>query len=545
MTSRDQTLALLLIGVLTLTVGAIGGYLFVYEPLAAKRAAEAELRDELAKLEKEDQAQALAAKKLATARARSLPADVNLSKNEYRVALTRLLEAAGAPTGFTVNEKLMDNSARQVPEIAKGKPIYTRIAYEVKIKKADMWVVKDFLRGYYELGLLHQITHFSIKKEEDAAKGAPKRNDLSVELTTEAVIVDGAENRRTLLPVPNAFAAVGGGLLYQAMTHSTEAGRGVSPRTLVPVLATKPRDYSLIVLKDPFNGPLVPPPTFKLSPIKDVKVVQDDKPTTVKIAATGEGAVGAKATAVVSGGVFPEGALKVDPKTLAVEIPKTSASEGTATVTVFATSVEGKTDKTSFKVTVSEKQPDPIKPTVEKPDVSGAIILTMVSIWSDGTASAAIRDAASRQRYEIEIEGKKVTVSKFYYIKDKKKADSDPNTDGLLTISDDNSSTKRTFKLIGVDSDGLILQDQKPAPAKPKGGGFGFPGKGGPRQGPAAPLAALAGNMTNGVTLAPGKVYRWKVGDSLALLKEIADDDAKKLLKQAADNGPMFEVVAK
>ncbi len=556
MTSRDQMLALLLIGIMTLTVGAVGGYLFVWQPYQAKKNAEAALGEEIGKLETEDRAQAAAAKKLAVARARSLPADVNLAKNEYRVALTRLLDTAGAPSGYTITQKVMDNTARQVPEIAKGKPIYNRIAYEVTIKKADMWVVKDFLKGYYELGLLHQITHFSIKKDEDTtAKGAVKRNDLTVVLTTEAVIVDGAENRRTLLPVPTAFAAIGGGAMFQAMRATPEAGRGVSPQVLTPILATHPRDYSLIVRNDPFNGPLAQPPAFKVYQPKNVTVIQDEKSSTVKVAVSGEGSVGAKVIALIEGGPFAPGALKVDPKTLAIELPKTSATSGTATVSIMATSVEGKIDKTSFKVSVGPKPPEPDKPDPPPPppgiDVSRAIILTMVTFRSDGTASAAIRDAANRQRYEIEVEGKKVTVSKFYYIKDKKKEESDPNTDGILTISDDSTATKRTFKIVGVDGEGLILQDQKPGSAPPKvappvKGGFpGFGPKGPPKQGPAAPLAAIAGNMTNGVVLAPGKVYRWTVGQSLNTIEELTETEAKKVLKQSADTGPMFEISGK
>ncbi len=291
MTSREQTLALLLIGAVVLSVGALGGYFFVLQPLQSNRNEQDKLNAEIDKLQAEERAQAISAKKLAAARVRSLPADADLAKREYVVALERLLETSGAPKGYTITPKVTDNSARQVPEISKGKPIYTRVAYELEIKKADMWVVKDFLKGYYDLGLLHQITNFSIKKDEDSnAKGPARRNDLTVKLVTEAVIVDGADTRRTLLPVPTAFAAVGSGAMAQAMRASPEAGRGVAPHPIAPVLSPNPRDYSLIVLKDPFNGPLPKPPEFKLSPIRDVTVKQDEKPSPVKVAVSGEGA---------------------------------------------------------------------------------------------------------------------------------------------------------------------------------------------------------------------------------------------------------------
>ena len=543
MTSREQTLALLLIGLMVLGVGAAGGYLLIWSPLQQQKAAEETIQKEIDDLEKDERAQVASAKKLAAARTRSLPADADLAKGEYVVALGRLLDAAGAPKGYTISWKVVDNTARQVPEISKGKPVYTRIAYAVQIKKADMWVVKDFLKGYYELGLLHQITHFSIKKEDEGAKGTGKRNDLTVDLTTEAIIVDGAENRKTLLQIPTAFGAIGGGGLYATMTSQKEYGRGISPQVLNSVLA-KGRDYSLIVLKDPFNGPLAPPPAFKLSPIKDVKIVQDEKPSPVKVAVSGEGAVGTKVTAIASGTLFPSGALKVDPKALAIELPKTSAGEGTETISVIATSADGKVEKTSFKISVEAAK---VASTVEdkRPEVDAAIILTMVTFRSDGTASAAIRDAANRQRYEIDVNGKKVVVSKYYYIKDKKKED-DTDAHGVLVISDDNSKTKRTFKVVAVEGDALVLEDQKPtAAAKPKAGPTNWPGKGGaPKQGPANPITAIAGNMAAGVASTPAKLYRWTVGQSLATITLIPDPEAKKILKQAADNGPMVEVAA-
>lgn len=578
MTPRDQKLALLLIVVMALTVGAVGGYLFVLQPVQKNLADKDNLQAEIAELEGKQQQLRERQKRLTQQRAQSLPADLTLAKQEYFVALEQLVgaaikaaEDAGVPRGevkTAITAKVIDNSARGgVPEISKGRPMYTKIAYEVTIKKADMWVVRDVLKGYYDLDLLHQITAFSLKKDDDNnTKGPVKRNDLTLVFTTEALVVDGAQNRRTLIAVPTAFGAAGGAALLQLLERSTETGRGASARPAQPVLATKARDYSLLALKDPFNGPLPPPASFKLSPIKDVTVKQDDaKATTVAVKVSGEGATGAKLRAVASGTLFPEGELKVDNKWLTVELPKTSLDEGTAKVDVFATSADGKTVQTSFKVAVEPKKEvvDTTPPKI-KDDVSGAIILTMVTYRTDGTASAAIRDGASRQRYEIEVEGKKVTVGKYYYIKDKKKED-EIDKNGIINISDDNSGTKRTFKVIAVDAEGLIVEDQKPAGAakkdeapKPKGGpGGGWPPKGGPggwppRQGPASPVAALGGNVAAGVlTPAPAapkpKLYRWTVGQSLLTVDkegELTEDEAKKVLKQAADNGPMLDLAA-
>ncbi|MDY3561678.1 hypothetical protein R5W23_002959 [Gemmata sp. JC673] len=569
MTPRDQKLALLLIGIMALTVGLLGGYFLVFDPIVKNRAAETELQGEIADLEDKVKQQEARLKLLKIQQAQSLPVDQTVAKQEYFVALESLVdqaihaaEAAGVAKGeikATVKEKT-DNTVRGIPEFSKGKPMYTKLAYTVVIKKADMWVVRDVLKAYYDLDLLHQITHFSLKKEDENTKGAVKRNDLTLEFTSEAIILEGATNgpqyRRTLIAVSNAFGAAGGGTLMQTLESSSKLGRGASARPSQPVLATKPRDYSLIVLKDPFNGPLPPPPPFSLEPVKDVIIKQNDtRAATVKLASKGEGAAGATYRMIVSnvsGQPLPEGEIKGRGPTF--ELPKTSAGEGTAKVEVIAKSAEGKEARATFRVKVEPEEAEETK-TVIKEDVSHAIILTMLTIrHEDGTASAAIRDGANRQRYEIEIEGKKVTVSKFYYIKDKKKED-EVDKSGVLLISDDSSGTKRTFKVVGVDGEGLILEDLKPNGDAPKAEAPRPRGPGGPRggpapkQGPANPVAAMGGNMASGagiVASAP-KLYRWTVGQSLyTMTKEgpLSERDAQKVLKQAADSGPMLEIAA-
>ncbi|AWM41714.1 hypothetical protein GobsT_71920 [Gemmata obscuriglobus] len=569
MTPRDQKMALLLIGATALIVGILGGYFFVYDPILKGRAAEAELQGEIAELREKADQQDAKLKMLKVQQVQSLPADQTIAKQEYFVALESLIgraihtaEEAGVPRGeikAAINVKAVDNSARGVPELSKGKPMYTKLAYTVVVRKADMWVVRDVLKAYYELNLLHQITHFNLKKDDENAKGPVKRNDLTLEFTTEAIIVEGMttgpQYRRTLIAVPSAFAAAGGGGLQQVLERNTEIGRGASARPSLPVLATKPRDYSLIVLKDPFNGPLPPPPPFSLEPVKDVTVKQNDtRAATVKLAAKGEGAAGATYRMIVSnvsGQPLPEGEIKGRGPTF--ELPKTSAGEGTAKVEVIAKSAEGKEARTTFRVKVEPEPETPIVTPPIKDDVSHAIILTMLTIrHEDGTASAAIRDGANRQRYEIEIEGKKVTVGKFYYIKDKKKED-EVDKSGVLLISDDSSGTKRTFKVIGVDGEGLILEDLKPSGDAPKTEAPRPRGPGGPRgatppkQGPANPVAAMGGNMASGagiVASAP-KLYRWTVGQSLYTMTKdgpLSERDAQKVLKQAADSGPMLEI---
>jgi hypothetical protein len=554
MTSREQTLAIVLLGAVLLTVGGVGGYMFLWQPLQRQKAAEEALNNEIADLDAQVEAQRDIVRKLELARIRSLPADETLARREYTVALEHLAEAAGVPRGYTISPKSVDNSARVVPELSKGKPVYTRVAYELVFKKADMWAVKDFLEGYYNLRLMHQITSISIKKDDDpGSKNAGRRNDLTVTLTTEAILVDGAQNRHTLLPIPTAFAAIGGGAAYKALTVTPDAARSVVP-DVPDVLSPVHRDYSLMVQKDPFNGPLPKPPAFALASISPVKVKTDEKPWPVKVGVSGDGSYGATVTAIVTekSALFAPGELKVDPKTYAIDLPKTSATEGTAEIKVTATSSDGVMKTTSFKVSVEKPVEKPEVVVGPTEDISPFVVLIGVTQRSDGSAWARICDTANRTRYQIDATNTSIKIAKEEILIPRKgwtSVDEHKHPPGVMVVSDPKSKTYRMFKVIAVDHDGLFLADLKPdahTPAKPekgKGGMGGFPPRPGApvRQGHGDPLAAIGGNMVAAAT-PPPKYYRWSVGQSLAAIKHVPDDEAKKIMKQAEASGPVLNV---
>ncbi len=155
-----------------------------------------------------------------------------------------------------------------------------------------------------------------------------------------------------------------------------------------------------------------------------MKVKPDKEHDPIPVKVKGEGSIGAKVTAIASGSLYAEGALKFDPKTKAIELPKTSAYEGTATISVIATSADGtQTDKKSFKVSVDDNIKD-------KEDHSGVIILTGAASRSDGTAWARIFNNANLQRYTIEATPTGVSVLKEY-----KRAISSPGRKISITTS--------------------------------------------------------------------------------------------------------------
>ncbi len=554
MNSREQTLASVLAGLLVLGGGAALGYFFLYQPYEEARAAEDALGTEIDDLTRKAAEMQKNAKNLAAARARTLPADEALSGREYTVALDRMIAAAGIKD-HSINKKPVDNGARTVPQIAKDKPAYTRVAYELIFKKTDMWALKDFLKAYYEFGLMHQITALTIKKEDEPGAKVQRRNDLTVTITTESLILDGAENRASLLPVPAALAALGGGVLHKALGTGPEIARTL--RAAPTPESAPPRDLSLMVLKDPFSGPLPPPPPFKIAKIDDVKLKLDEKPKPVKVALSGDGATGAKVSASVEGKLFPADAkVKVDPKTNAIELPALPTmteelAKLSSTVRVSATNTEGKTETISFKVSVADLPKVDEEPQAPKPteDISGVILLVAVVQGSDGTAWARVSDNANRTRYDVNVKKGKseLEVVKEWFVggrgwRQDLDHEAPPST---MHISDKFSTTDRLLKVVAVEGNSLIVADLQPkgppksAPKPPTGKGarpgFGPPPP--PKQGPGDPLAAFGGNVAVAVQLP--KYYRWVVGQPLSALKPLSEQEKADVLRRTA-TGPVL-----
>jgi len=434
-----------LIVVRFILVGAITGVEMHQESDSLERQI-AERETKLAALKKED------ARYKATLK-RSLPSDPEVARQEYDAAINKLLRDARVPVAaFSVKPKAADG--RPAPEMAPKKPAFVRLALEITLKPIDYATLIDVLQRYYRLNLLQQITKFSVKKI-DASTARPRSSniadkaDLDVTIVTEAIILDGAENRRSLVHIPFAVGAAGGGAIYQTIMNTPEPSRGLNPLQLVQIVSSGNRDYTLMLVKDIFHGP--PPPI---------------KP--------------------------PE---RVTPPP-------------------------------------EEKKP-------EKEDTSAYIRMTGVGRNSDGTGTAFLEDAASRQEYLIEItrEGGKLVqmVTKFYYTLKGAKRNYAPEP--VLDISEATSGTSKQFRVIGLDGEGLLLalkdsSDSKlaisPGPSRPSGGNR----PSGPPKTP--PVAALAGGSV--LTVPQEKYYLWLPGETLkaVLAKELSPADALKAIDRAS-----------
>lgn len=549
MSNREQFLAIVLIGLILLGVGGVGGYMLVYQPIQQKHALADQLEGDILKLDAQAAQMRKDLPRLAQTKRRSLPPDENLAHFEYAVMMDRILRQANVPPGFSVTPVASKSSAdvRSIPQLAGKKPAYTKVVTAIEFRRADMWNVVDFLKAYYKLDVLHQITHFSIERDEDPGSGAARnqasdnRKDLTVKLTSEAIILDGAEKRRTLLPVPEAFAAVGGIGGYGAILVNPEIGRGITPLQLTPVLATANRDYSFVVLHDLFHGTLPKPPSLSFDRIANVTAEMGDEIPPVKIPLRIDHALGTiSLLAKTESSLFPTGSLKLDETTRLLTLIPAPGATGEATITVEA-KVDNEVARTEFKVSVNPAETIPAKP-----DISGVIKLIIAGTRSDGTAFAVIRDNANRLIYEVEATRRRVKVAKFWYPGQTPKQDRTYENPEELVISDDTSSTHRRFKVVLVDTDGLVLIDLGGEAAKPAAkapGAKGLPrGPGGaPRmaEGPADPLAGIVGAAGAAAQSRQPALYRWLPGKPLSGLALIPESEARKILDRAAVTGPV------
>lgn len=267
MTSRERIMVWIL--AVGLSVALLVGFaVLLVIPLLDQRKSNAALEGEngVAQSSYEGR-QAQNKRVMATILPRSLPSDLDLGKREYESALGRLLTESKVPAGFTLREKAPDSKG--IPELAKNRPAYTKISFTITMTKVDIGTLMGFLKRYYDLNLLHQITNFTIKRDDsssiaDDKRPAKDRTDLNVTLVTEAIMLDGAPTRKTLLSAPVSGGSVlGGAGLYTMENSSPQIGRGIAPYSLVQVLATAARDYVLVTARDVLHGKLPAPPIIK------------------------------------------------------------------------------------------------------------------------------------------------------------------------------------------------------------------------------------------------------------------------------------------
>lgn len=284
MTARERIL-LYIVGAMAL--GGIGyvAYTMFVKPIRDHNAQIAQLKDQIDDKQIQLMRDNFENQRLQRVAPFTLPANRELAESEYEMLLGRLMRESKITGGKYAKQTQSetDPEPELVPGTAgkAGRKAYQKVIYSINFEKVNLLKVTDFLTRYYKVPLLHQIVKCSIKHATTGGGGAAlklhedERNDLTVSLVSEVVLLDGAPERKTLFAVPDEFGAALGGVGLNALRENTEKARNLTPTPTADAgyfaLAEMKREYDLIAARDPFHGPLpeYPPPVVKGPKIDD------------------------------------------------------------------------------------------------------------------------------------------------------------------------------------------------------------------------------------------------------------------------------------
>ena len=258
MTTKERNLAYILGGVLVLVLAGVVGYMFILSPYQATSDVLAKRHSEFLDLDEKAEKIKLDKRLFELARQQSLPADTKLSRGQYATFLETLGRKADiAPSAMKVVSADPDTKSGLIP--GTKKTAYTKLAYTVTLR-ADLYRITDLLRHFYEQPLLHTIKSINVQKPSDARAQATR--ELDVTLTIEALVVEGAPDRPSLLPVNPAVGLMSGAAVQTAYNWTAVTSGAGAPVAVRGVLADQKREYLTIAGRNPFYGPPPRVPTF-------------------------------------------------------------------------------------------------------------------------------------------------------------------------------------------------------------------------------------------------------------------------------------------
>jgi hypothetical protein len=232
MTPRERILALGAVALIVVFGGGVLGYQFVLRPLQQKEKAAQTLREEIEKGDTTLMEFTKNRPRLELAKKESLPADVELARSKYVEELIRLLRTSDFPDSGQESSAV---NSKPPEKIASGpgakKPPFQRLQFDVQCHGEETSLI-EFLDRFYRTPLLHRIRTLTINKASTARAGV-----LDVTMLIEALIVDGAEKRETLLP---AGVEPLPRLARAKDVYATIAGRNIffgPPPSVIPTIA--------------------------------------------------------------------------------------------------------------------------------------------------------------------------------------------------------------------------------------------------------------------------------------------------------------------
>lgn len=241
MSSRERKLAIVLIIAMVLVVGGFLGWQLVLKPLSQKGDEIAKLQDEVGTLEEKKRAieddQLIFETKT---RKRSLPLETTVAQREYERLIDRMLRQAKF-TSPVITPRMPD-SKTDVPLLSGKKPAYTKLDFELQVK-GDLLGLVDFLYNFYRQPLLQQVRKITVNKPTRSRENSSNR-ELDITMTIEALVLDRADDRRTLLAANAATVLLAGGAGAVAFTMANvESGQG-TPFTAGGILARADDSYT-------------------------------------------------------------------------------------------------------------------------------------------------------------------------------------------------------------------------------------------------------------------------------------------------------------
>lgn len=281
MNAREKRMVVIL-SVLLAVALMFGGYWLVYSPWSQKKDQARRLNDEIDKKNEKVLAYSAAIKQVERYKSMSLPAETTTARREYDLILRLIANQSGISSPLVSPKPVQGNSAiptlpsadGSVVPAGKEKFAYQKIVSEIKLSKVDLRMLGEFLRAYHALPILQHISSMRITRKDEPGSAATRRTrdrsdpeqwkDLEVLITTEALILDGVEDRKSLVSQPRPLAAVAGSTMYYGLMASSDFGMklalayAAAKSPLAETSASTSRDYAMLVGKDIFHGPLPP-----------------------------------------------------------------------------------------------------------------------------------------------------------------------------------------------------------------------------------------------------------------------------------------------
>jgi hypothetical protein len=221
MTRREKVMATTLIVVMTVLGGGLLFHLFVYQPISEAREELANEREKLQKAQDQLAKQGGQIKDILQADPRlsqwkkiSLPPrnpeakkkGVSLEEQQKAhlsrlgVAYERYLSTLLRENGFgdvVVSPRTVDKRAN--PILKAKEPVYEKLAFGVT-GRGDLEAAVRSLKAFHQANLLHSIRNLTLTVAQQRGRVAAKPGSLDMSMQVEALLVNGAEERKDLLP---------------------------------------------------------------------------------------------------------------------------------------------------------------------------------------------------------------------------------------------------------------------------------------------------------------------------------------------------------